>query len=184
VRNTKWVHGAVSFEASGLPDELRRFEGVVPMRMTLDPLLGAEVVLVWIDRQPFIGDLAKVAPFNLLVKSGLVKTHHGPLLFIVFYVPNPASRDEPFVAIDCHVDPMQDAHMRLWKELATQSHLHVVFLDNQLEVVEVKEFPNIFKVAETLEIVVAECQGLKGGSFDDAKVEFCKRYTLDDLLAM
>jgi len=46
LRNTKWVHGAVNFEASGLPDELGKYEGLVPMRMTLDPLTGAEGTVV------------------------------------------------------------------------------------------------------------------------------------------
>jgi hypothetical protein len=182
--NNQWVHGRATFEAPALPAELRGMEGIAPMPATLDPLIGEEVLLCWIDKLPFMTRLVNVVPFDLRLKAGLARTSFGPLLFFVFYVPDPDRHGNPYVAVDVHVDPLQEAHLAKWEGLATQSHWHFVYLDENLRLVDLKEFPNTFGVAETLASVRAACKGQIGGSFDLAKSEFCGKYTVTDLLAM
>lgn len=180
----KWTHGRGMFEMSTMPAELRGVEGIAPMHATLDPRVGAEVVLFWISKRPFIKQLADVVPFDLRLKAGLVRTSFGPLLFFVFHVPNPARPSDPYVAVDVHIDPLRKAHMILWHVLASQSHWHFVYLDESLRLVDLKEFENTFGIAETLASVETACKGMKTGSFDHAKQEFCGKYTLANLLAM
>lgn len=167
-----------------MPTELHDVEGIVPVRMVIDPRVGSETVLLLLDRTPFVYDLAKVKPFDLRLKSGLVRTSQGPFFFLLFYVPNPARPGTTFTAIDAHVDPYDPAHMLNWRDLARQSHWHLLLVDANDEVVDLFEFPNTFGLSETLDKVEAVCSRVPGGSFVEAKAEFAARYSIDDLLKM
>jgi hypothetical protein len=114
MRTNKWGHGLATFELSALPTALGDAEGIAPLRLTLAPDIGQEVVLLWLDRTPFINELVGLTPFDLRLKSGLVRTSLGPLLFLLFYVPNPARPDDPIVAIDVHIDPTNRSPLSLW----------------------------------------------------------------------
>jgi len=82
--NNKWTHGKTHFVLPPLPPELRCSEGILPWRLALDPKAGSEMVLLLLDRTPFIHDLAKVRPFDLRLKTGLVRTSHGHCAFCCF----------------------------------------------------------------------------------------------------
>ena len=83
----------------------------------LDPKVGSETVLLPLDRTPFIHELAKVKPFDLRLKAGLVRTSHGPFFFLLFYVPDPRHPETPFSAIDAHVNAYDVRHMQMWRDL-------------------------------------------------------------------
>jgi hypothetical protein len=70
----KWTHGKTNFVLPPLPPQLRAAEGIIPWRLALDPKVGSEMVLLLLDRTPFVHDLAKIRPFDLRLRTGLVRT--------------------------------------------------------------------------------------------------------------
>ena len=63
--SNKWLHGKTTFAIPPLPPQFRTAEGIMPWNLVLDPKVGSEMVLLLLDRTPFILDLAKVRPFDL-----------------------------------------------------------------------------------------------------------------------
>jgi hypothetical protein len=167
-----------------LPPELANTEGIITWSLVIDPKVGTETCLLLLDRTPFINTLSKVRPFDLRLKSGLVRTDHGPIFFLLFYVPDPDRPGEVFTAIDVHVNPCDPLHMIGWRDLARQSHWHLILLGFGDKLVDLFEFLNTFELGKTLDQVEAVCEKLPHGSFDDAKAEFCATYTLDDLMQL
>lgn len=182
--NNKWIHGTVSFELPPLPTMLRCAEGILPWNCALDPSVGTETILLLLDRTPFIRSLAKVRPFDLRLKSGLVRTSNGPLMFHLFYVPNPEHPEAAYCAIDVHVNPLDVQHMQMWRDLARQSHWHLLLVGANDKLIDLFEFENVFDLDQTIELVETACSGMVGGCFDDAKTEFNANYTIDDLFRM
>ena len=180
----KLTSSKASYVMPPLPPELANDEGIVPCKIVIDPKVGTETCLLLLDRTPFIYDLAKVRPFDLRLKSGLVRTAHGPVFFQLFYVPDPNRPGKEFVAIDAHVNPYDPQHMTLWRDLARQSHWHLILLGAGDKLVDLFEFPNTFELGETLDKVETVCEKMPHGSFDDAKAEFCARHTIDDLMRL
>lgn len=181
--NNKWVHGKTTFVLPPLPAQFQSAEGIVPWNVVLDPKTGSETVLLLFDRSPFVHDLVKVRPFDLRLKSGLVRTSHGPFFFLLFYIPNPTGSD-PLIAIDAHVNAHDPQHMLIWRDLARQSHWHLVMVGSNDELVDLFEFENTFGLGQTLDQVQSICAKVPGGSFDDAKAEFRAKYAVTDLLAL
>ncbi len=182
--NNKWRKEKCTFDINPLPEHFTGKEGIIPMNMVMDTSIGTETALLLIDRTPFIYDLKKVRPFVLNLKSGLVRTSHGPLLFLLFHVPDPIRKNVPFVTIDAHVNPLDRQHLMIWKDLAQQSHWHLVLVDSAEKVVDAFEFENSFGLGETLDAVQTACENMRMGSFDDVKIEFSKRYSITDLYNM
>lgn len=156
--------------------------GVLPMPAILEDRIGTEMVLLLIDKTPFIYTLAKVKPFELKLKTGMVETSHGPVAFLLFYVPNAATPDDPYFAHDHHLNPFNSGMMATWRDLARQSHWHLIFVDADREVQEVLEFANVYCLGEALATMTNAVNDLEPGNFVLAKQEFCDQYSLQDLL--
>lgn len=180
----KLTVGTAHFVMPPLPPELANTEGIIPWNLVIDPKVGTETCLLLLDRTPFIDTLAKVRPFDLRLKSGLVRTDHGPIFFLLFYVPDPNRPGEVFTAIDAHVNPYDQQHMIIWRDLARQSHWHLILVGAGDKLIDLFEFSNTFQLANALDQVETVCKKLPHGSFDDAKAEFCARYTIDDLMQL
>lgn len=182
--NNKWPSGPENFNFKSLPPEFLFVEGIAPLPLTLNDSIGTEMVLLLFDRSDFITRLAATRPFALMMKTGLVKTAFGPLMFILFWVPDPANPREPVTAIDCHVNPFELQHMSTWRDLARQSHWHLFLIDAENQQQGFFEFENTYGLAESLDAVVQACEGMESIDFDLAKAEFCSRYDIPTLLAM
>ena len=118
------------------------------------------------------------------MKTGFVRTGSGPLMFLLFYVPDPRRPGDVFSAIEVHANPLDVQHMHMWRDMARQSHWHLILVDANDELVSLFEFENDFGLEHTIEQVEATFRGMVGGSFDEAKAEFSATYTIDDLLGM
>lgn len=156
--------------------------GVLPMPVVLEDRIGSEMALLLIDKTPFIYILAKVKPFDLMLKTGMVETSHGPLAFLLFYVPNPAIPDDPYFAHDCHLDPFNSGMMATWRDLARQSHWHLILIDAEREVQGVLEFKNVYGLGEAIAAITNATSEMQPGDFALAKEEFCEQYSMKDLL--
>ena len=166
-------------------------EGILPFSLIYDSKIGPEVALLWFDRTSFIYELAKVKPFRLNLHSGLANTSHGPIWFIVFFVPNPNNSEIPFASTDCHINPFNPKHLSIFRDLARQSHWHVVLVDKEDKVVDLYEFNNNYKLNHTIDQIEevyldkeTDVLFMDSDSFDAAKQEFYSKYTIDDLLKL
>jgi hypothetical protein len=182
--NNQLTRGSKHFVLPPLPPELRAAEGLIPWRLALDPNVGSEMVLLLLDRTPFVEDLAKIRPFDLRLKTGLVRTSHGPLCFLLFYVPNPMRPGAVYFSIDVHVNPLDPLHLITWRDLARQSHWHLILVGANDKIVDLFEFQNTFDVGQTLDQFKSLSSSTPEGDFDQAKVEFSATYTVEHLLQM
>jgi hypothetical protein len=159
-------------------------EGILPLQVVLDPDVGSEVVLLWIDRTPFVHELQRIAPFDLILKTGVANTSHGPLIFLLFWVPDPVNPDQPFAVAEAHANPFNSQHITTWRDLARQSHWHLFLVGAGDEQAGFFEFENTFSLVEALNQVERACQGMPHDDFNLAKAEFCEKYSIEDLFQM
>ena len=187
VFNNKLAGDKAHYVMPPLPLALRASEGIIPSDIVVDPNVGTETVLLLLDRTPFIYDLAKVRPFDLRLKSGFVDTSHGPVFFLLLYVPDPNRPGVEYYAVDIHVNPYDPTHMTYWRNLARQSHWHLILVGAGDKLVDLFEFKNTFELSDAIEAVELTCQiapAIAGNSFDKAKAEFSSKNSIDDLLKM
>lgn len=180
--NNKWPGHPVEFDFTLLPSELHSAEGIMPVPLSLDERVGTESVLILFDRTPFIHQLAATRPFDLMMKSGLVRTDFGPLMFILFWIPNPSDPSEPMTAVDCHINPLDSRSMSPWRDLARQSYWHLFLVDSQNQQQEFFEFENRYGLGEALDTATEACTGMDSVDFVLAKQDFCARYDIPNLL--
>lgn len=154
---------------------------IAPMPAILEDRISTEMALFLIDKTPYIYTLAKVKPFDLMLKTGMVETSHGPVAFLIFYVPNAADPGHFFFVHDCHLNPFNPSMMATWRDLARQSHWHLILIDGKKEVVGVLEFENVYKLGVALDAMTKAVGEMHPGDFNLARQEFCEQYSLPDL---
>ena len=179
-----WQAAPACFDFTTLPSELHFAEGILPFPVCLDPEVGTETVLLLMDRTDFIHQIAATQPFELKMKAGAVATPEGPVMFLLFWVPNPQNPAEPVVALDCHVNPLDPKSVQPWRDLARQSHWHLFLIDANQEQQGFFEFENVYGLGETLDQVQTACADMAPGHFPSAKQAFCQRYDIPTLLRM
>lgn len=179
----KWAKGQVEFVLPPLPATLRGKEGLLPLDLIIDPQVGKETALFLFDSTPFIYDIAALNPISLRLKAGMYNTSNGPLLFLLFYVPDPVEPNKMFAGYDCHVNPFDDHHLSVWQRLARQTHWHLILVGEDEQLVNFYEFENTYNLEETLDYAQQTSAGMKQGSFDLAKQEFMASVSIEDLFA-
>ena len=105
--NNQWTEGRQNWQITPMPAFMTGAAGVIPMRATLDPNAGTEVVLYVLDPTPFIFEIAALRPFTLNPKTGLVRTRGGPLMFLLWWLSSPQG-DEPFVMFETTLNPHEE----------------------------------------------------------------------------
>jgi len=182
--NTKLTLGPGKFEVERFPATLAGQSGILPMPVTIDLTVGEEVGLYWLDPTPFIRELAGVRPFRLFTRGGLFSSAHGPLMWQLFYVPNPKPQPQPFASVECHINPSDSKQVSVWRRLANQTHWHLTLLGAGNKVADFFEFENVFGLEEALDTMERTCRGMRVTDFTAAKQEFWDRFTMDDLYRM
>ncbi len=156
-------------------------DGLLPGPAVINLEVGDEVVLYLKDSTPFINTLAKTRPFNLRVHAGVARNLHGCLGFFIFWIPSPYNPLVPLVIYDAYVNPRSETQLGLWRELAFQTHWHVLLLDSKNEQRGFFEFSNTFRIQECLDAMEQGCQGIEAVDFDKAKAVFMSERPLEDL---
>jgi hypothetical protein len=183
-KNTRWRHGRTSFEHPPLDDFIGPADGFFPMKVTLDPDVGMELVLYLRDQTPFMDRLSCVRPFHLMLKSGVGQNEFGPLCFLVFWIPKPSDPDIAFAAYEQYVNPHCEERVAMWRELSAQTHWHLFLIGEGGQQREFFEFENTFNLEETLDLVAEACGPIQLVDFDRAKAKFMHEHSVDDLLKM
>lgn len=181
--DTKWKHGRTSFDHPPLDEFIGIADGFFPIRVTLDPQVGEEVVLYLRDQTPFIDQLRQVRPFNLMLKIGVARNEFGPLAFLVFWVPHPQAPKQPFAAYDVYLNPHSEIQVATWRKLAAQSHWHLFLVGAGGQQREFFEFPNTFGLDDALDFILEACGPIPLVDFNRAKAKFMNQYSVDDMLS-
>jgi hypothetical protein len=183
-QNTKDTGGTGHFQVHSFPPELAAMDGLFPLDVIIDPTVGGEVALYWIDQTPFVHELAAIRPFQLFLRCGLFRSDFGPLMWMLFYVPNPSPVPQPFASVECHLNPFDSEQRSIWRRLANQTHWHLTLLGADNEVADFFEFENCFNLEEALDVTEEACSGMRSIDFMRAKQAFWDRHSMDDLYSM
>lgn len=183
-QDTKYRLDGGRFEVRNFPKQFDDCEGVVPIPGIIDLVVGEEIGLYWIDRTPFIKNLAAIRPFRLLLKRGLFRSQTGPLIWLLFYVPNPQTSLQPFASMECHINPAEPQHVKTWRRLANQTHWHLTLIGFSNKVAGFFEFENEFGLEVALDEMLDACRGMPVTDFASAKTEFSRTFTMHDLYEM
>jgi hypothetical protein len=155
--------------------------GIIPAPATVDPRFGVEMTLLVFDKTPFIHEIAKTNPFQLRLKTGVTNTEFGPVGFLLFYVPDPNRPMQPVILMDYHIDPKNSQKLAPWRQLASQSHWHLVLIDSGPKVVDLLEFENVFGLDSALNEMVTMCRPFPMKDFAQAKNKFSEMHSAMDL---
>ncbi|MBM4147298.1 MAG: hypothetical protein FJ240_13670 [Nitrospira sp.] len=187
--NNKWNEGKAQFDFSQIDTGILSLDGIFTLPVMLSPKIGYEVVIVLIDHTSFIYELAQMKPFNMFLKSGLGNTSCGPILFNLFIFidkdsPLTVRPDQAELLVDIYANPCDTQSIKIWHDLASQSHWHLFLVDGQAKQIEFFEFKNTFNLDKTLSQVMKACKGMTQTNFMNAKQEFMNKYEVEDLFRM
>ena len=180
----KWKQGKVKWENLGpFPwSGTEGFSGIAPISVVLDQEIGTEVALYIFDYTPFAHDIAKLEPFTLYLKTGLVRCPSGVVYFSVFWLHNPANPQEPYAIYERIVDPNDSAMMQPYWELARQTHWHVFIVGPNDQCLSWFEIENVFELRPGLEALSKALPDVPTKDFEKSKLEFQEMFTLQELL--
>ncbi len=183
-QNTKLTLGNGRFSVDDFPVELKNHNGLVAMPAIIDFTIGEEIVLYWIDRTPFIKEVAAQKPLRLVCHGGIYKTNFGPIIWFLFYVPPLDYISPPIASMEVLINPSETNHMSYWRRLVNQTHVHIALIGEGNQVHGFYEYENNFRIQNTLDVFALEFASFPRGDFLKAKEEFSNRYTLEELYAL
>ena len=179
--NNKLTLSKGRFDVEDLPPELEGRSGLVSLPGIVDFTVGEEVCLHWIDRTPFIKEIAAQKPLKFFCHGGIYITSFGPVIWFLFYIPPGSYCEEPLASMEVTINPKDPLQMSLWDRLANQTHVHLVLVGERNQVHGFYEYENNFRIEQTLETYRREFRGFEVTDFIKAKEEFFNRYTLKEL---
>ncbi len=182
--DNKWQHGPVYFEGLELGPVLSHHDGLLPFRVVLDPGVGTEVILVLHDQTDFMNKLKSIMPFRLFLKTGLARNEFGPLGFLLFWIQDPANPSDYVVAYDVYLNPTEQVQLKLWRDLASQTHWHLFLVGAAGKQEELFEFENGFGLNEFVADVDERCRGIEMVDFYLARDEFANKHSVRDIFNM
>ena len=181
--DNRFRHGKCQFELAGTSPLAAGMSGARFEKAILDEEIGSETVLFLTDSTPFAHELHRKR-FELRLKSGAAQTNAGPVLFLLWWIP-PITNGEPFALYEQLLNPAHTGVLRRLRQLARQTHLHLVLIGPGQELLDVYEFENVFGLDKLIPISVSACTRY-GGSMDfiAAKQEYDQTYDVMELFGM
>ena len=162
----------------------------IPNVNTVIPLISTnetgdpEIIIGWIDRTPFIYELAKLKPFAFNHKSLLYQTSHGFIVVELVYVVHPDIPNEMYAGFESYINLYNPQILTTYFELARQTHWHLFLIGHENEVVNFYEFENSYDLENTLNRAVKLTRNSPRGDFLRAKQEFTDTFSMEDLFRM
>lgn len=170
-RNNQLRSDGIGF-ALRLPVEDLGSVGCRFVRIVVDPDVGEEVCLAFLDEPADAPRYNLAGPLGLTANAGLVRTPHGMIGAIIWHV----GANSP---VECFVEQFLNmaspGTMRLLQEAAGQSHLKFIVLDNRTsDVTTLIDFENGFKL-DALVLAMAEHAADAASDAFDQAVQYAKR---------
>ena len=101
-KTNRWTHGTRTFVFPALPADRKGRHGCNLHRMTSDTVIGEEICAVYMEEPNFADQFSKVVPFNLFARSGVARTPHGVVAFIVWRIRACRSGSNPSPSATAH----------------------------------------------------------------------------------
>lgn len=148
---------------------------------TLEAEVGPEVILLLHESRSFLTALRSQGPYQLRLNSGITSTSAGPIIFMLWWFP-PLIKGKPFAGYELLTSPKTGpSGTDLLNQAASQSHLHLVMLDDHQEIFGVVEFKNTYDFGR-LVTAAEEVGALPGYNFLRAKEAFLREIPQESLL--
>jgi hypothetical protein len=181
--DNRFRHGKCHFELSETSRVAVGVTGARFEKATLDEEIGPEIVLFLTDSTPFAHEL-KRERFELRLKCGAARTNVGPVLFLLWWIP-PVTNGKPLALYEQLLNPANTGILEMLRQIARQTHLHVVLIGPGQELLAVYEFGSTFEVEKLISISESACKEY-GASMDfiAAKQEYDQTYDLNELFGM
>ena len=180
ILNNRFRHGKAHFEAAADISLSSTRSGMRFEKAVLDPETGPETVLILTDTTAFAYELARRQPFELRLTSGAVRTSLGPVLFLFWYLP-PVTDGKPFALYEHILNPTHRGTLSGLQDAAHQTHLHLVLVGPDSELLDVYEFENVFDIGNLVPICEWACREYPEMDFAAAKQEYDSTYDMMEL---
>lgn len=177
----RWTHGERDFVFPALPAELKGRHGCNLRRMTFDKAIGEEVCAVYMEEPASVDQFRKARPFNLIAHTGLVRTPHGVVGFIVWQI---AAHSPQEVMVEQYLNPQNIGTIRLVASAANQTHFKLIVINNQTaETAAFVDFENVFEFDLLVSGMALAIGHEPEGDFAAASQHVMKTMTVPELLA-
>ena len=180
-KENRWTHGIGDFVFPALSANFRGGHGCSLQRLIFDPAIGEEVCAVYMEDPAFVAQFSKVHPFNLFTHTGLARTPHGVVAFILWQI---AAHSPQEVMVEQFLNPQNIGIIRLVASAANQTHFKLIVINNQTaETAAFVEFENVFQFDQLVsEMALAIGHELEG-DFAAASQHVMTTMAVPDLLA-
>lgn len=149
---------------------------------TLQVEVGPEVILLLSERRAFLTELRNQGPYQLRLNSGIVKTSAGPIIFLLWWF-SPLIDGKPFAGYELLISPKPGpSGVDLLAQVASQTHLHLVILDEHQDVFGVVEFENTYGLGGLVAATKKIGSLPTGYDFFKAKEAFLREIPQESLL--
>jgi hypothetical protein len=180
-KENRWALGTKHFVMPAWPDDLKGRHGCALHRITFDASVGEEVCAIYMEEPEFADQYSKVVPFNLIVHTGLVRTPHGVVAFIVWQI---AASSPQEVMVEQYLNPQNIGTFRLIASAANQTHFKLVVVNNQSgEVAAFIDYENTFEFDELASAMATAIGHEPEGDFGAATQHVTSNFTITELLA-
>jgi hypothetical protein len=140
--DNRFRQGKCHFELAGTNPVAAGMFGAKFEKVTLDEEIGPEVVVRLTDLTPFAHEL-KRERFELRLKAGAAQSKVRPVLFILWWIP-PVTNGTPFGLYEQILNPAHTGVLEILRQIARQTHLHLIPVAPGQELLDVYEFENIW----------------------------------------
>ena len=146
--------------------------GMILFPVLFDEASEPEAMLVLREERSFIKELQSRGPLQLHIGSGLANTSKGPIGFLLAWFP-PILDGNPFACYELMVSPQSDHFTQSPLRMAAeQSHIHLMILDEQEEIIDVIEFENMYGLETLIHSCADVARHLSDYSFTEAREAF------------
>jgi hypothetical protein len=181
-KENHWSHGTKNFVLPALPNDLKGRHGCSLHRVTFDATVGEEVCAIYKEDPEFADQYSEVSPFNLIVHSGIVRTPHGVVAFLVWQI---AANSPQEVMIEQYLNPQNIGTFRLVASAANQTHFKLVVVNNQNgEVAAFIDFENGFRFDQLVSTMATAIGHEPEGDFGAATQHVMDNHTVAELVVL
>jgi len=168
--------------APPLPKNFKSATGCLFQEAIFDTKVGTEIYLAILEESDYSETLGSLKDINLFCKTGVGRTAHGMVAFLIFNVYNKSYHISDY---ELFLNPHNMKTINMLFSLGQQSYLKVVIYDSERDrLCNLFELENVFGFDEFVGTLAQVIGNEVQGDFSKAKEEFTNRYTFEDLLEM
>lgn len=177
-----WTLGTRNFVLPALPADMRGRNGCKLHQMTFDASIGEEICAVYFEEPKYTDQFRRIHPFNLIAHSGLARTPHGVVAFIVWQI---AAQSHQEVLMEQFLNPNNIGTIRLVASAANQTHFKLLVINNHTaEVAAFVDFENVFQFGRLASAMALAIGHEPEGDFAAASQHLMDTTTVQQLLVL